>query len=166
MGRHEEHDQARRHASPGLELAVYSEDIDGDGLGRVTEDYLGTSDNDLDSDDDTMPDDFEVDNYLDPADAADKKGDADGDGLANFLEYMIGTNVRNRDTDLDGWGDMDELLANTSPFDPLDHPTSTGLAIDMNTKYIAAGCIAGGFVVGLLAGISVKKKRQSAEKKP
>lgn len=71
----------------------------------------------------------------------------------------------NRDTDLDGWSDKDELLANTSPFDPLDHPASTGLAIDMNTVYIAAGCIAAGFVVGLVAGIAAKKKRQTKKDK-
>ncbi|MEX2717617.1 MAG: thrombospondin type 3 repeat-containing protein [Candidatus Sigynarchaeota archaeon] len=149
----------------GQELAIYAEDIDGDGLGKVTEDLLGTSDTNLDSDDDTMPDAFEVANHLDPADPTDKKGDADGDGLANFLEYVIGTNVLEKDTDSDGWSDRDELLANTSPLDPLDHPTSTGPAIDMNTIYIAVGCIAAGFVIGIIMGIAAKKKKQAGKER-
>jgi len=55
-----------------------------------------------DSDWDEMPDNWEVDNMLDPFNPADGLEDPDQDNLLNFKEYAYRTNIYNEDTDEDG----------------------------------------------------------------
>lgn len=50
--------------------------------------YIGTQ---ADSDEDGMPDVWEVAHGLDPNNPADASADPDGDGLSNLLEYRLGT---------------------------------------------------------------------------
>lgn len=59
-----------------------SVDTDGDGIGNNA---------DTDDDGDTMPDDYETANGLDPLSAADADLDADGDGYTNLEEFEAGT---------------------------------------------------------------------------
>ena len=59
-------------------------DTDGDLIGNNA---------DTDDDGDTMPDDYERDNGLDPLDPADANQDADGDGDSNLEEYAQGTDL-------------------------------------------------------------------------
>ena len=66
-----------------------------------------------DDDLDAMPDTWETDNGLNPANPNDVHGDPDGDGLNNLQEYDNGTLPQNRDTDADemddGWEVQHEL---------------------------------------------------------
>ncbi len=64
----------------------------------------------IDSDGDGIPDKWEIDHGLNPANAADAVVDADGDGLTNLQEYLYGTNPKVKDTDGDGWTDYQEVL--------------------------------------------------------
>jgi PKD repeat protein len=87
-----------------------SPDTDGDGLFDEAEtdtgvyvDFTdtGSDPNDPDSDDDQMPDGWEVDNYLDPNDSTGDNGadgDADGDGYTNLEEYEGGTDPQDENS--------------------------------------------------------------------
>ena len=99
-------------------------DPDGDGLDNATEFALGTDPNSTDSDGDGMPDDWEVDNLLDPATAADAILDPDGDGLSNLTEYLLGTDPHVPDSDGDGFNDGAEVNAGANPDDSDNTPDS------------------------------------------
>jgi hypothetical protein len=65
-------------------------DLDNDGLGNVC---------DNDSDNDQMPDDYEIANGLDPVNSFDQQGDPDGDGFSNLEEFFFGTDPNVSDLD-------------------------------------------------------------------
>ncbi|MCB1195922.1 right-handed parallel beta-helix repeat-containing protein, partial [bacterium] len=71
-------------------------DKDGDGLTDSQEilTYF-TNPTDVDTDDDLMPDKWEVDNAFDPLDSTDGMLDADNDGLKNNEEFYHGTDPSN-----------------------------------------------------------------------
>ncbi|MGA1866009.1 MAG: carboxypeptidase regulatory-like domain-containing protein [Thermoplasmatota archaeon] len=75
-------------------------DLDGDGIGNNADD---------DDDGDGMPDVWEIDNGLDPADPRDAFLDKDGDGYNNLNEYLEGTD----------------------PLDKGDHPEKGGAKITL-----------------------------------
>ncbi|QHI70825.1 S8 family serine peptidase [Tichowtungia aerotolerans] len=71
----------------------------------------------VDSDEDGMPDGWELDNgfvYTDPADGA---VDSDTDGLTNLQEYLNGTDPWDDDSDDDGLLDGVEITDGTDPLD-------------------------------------------------
>jgi hypothetical protein len=76
-----------------------------------------TDPNNPDSDEDGMPDKWEVDNLLDPL-LDDAGMDADGDGLNNRDEYEHSTDPNDPDMDKDGLVDGYEVLIGTYPNDP------------------------------------------------
>jgi len=75
-----------------------------------------------DTDQDQLPDDWEVEYALNPANPDDASLDPDGDTLANLQEYNNGTDPGNIDTDFDGSGDGIEVIAGTDPLNPESHP--------------------------------------------
>jgi len=69
-----------------------------------------TSCREVDGDFDNVPDQWEVDNGLDPNDASDAQDDEDGDFLTNYLEWFLHTNPRLWDTDGDTLDDGEEYM--------------------------------------------------------
>ncbi|MBW8874728.1 MAG: hypothetical protein JF614_07160 [Acidobacteria bacterium] len=69
----------------------------------------------VDSDGDGMPDAWELQYGLNPADPSDAASDADGDHLSALAEFRAGTDPRNPDTDGDGIPDGEEVQAGLQP---------------------------------------------------
>ena len=91
--------------------------------------YLVINDVVDDSDNDGLPDAWEIDHGFNPYDAADAALDTDNDLLSNLDEYTSGTDPRDDDSDDDGMPDGWELA---NLFDPntangTDDPDSDGL---------------------------------------
>lgn len=78
---------------------------------------LNTPSSVVDTDGDLLPDDWEIENGLNPNDASDAIIDSDIDGLTNAQERYYGTYVHESDTDSDGFSDGDEVAAGTNPVD-------------------------------------------------
>jgi len=69
-----------------------------------------------DADGDGIGDGYELDNGLNPNNAADATSDIDSDGLTALAEYERGTDPNNPDTDGDGLTDSYEVSLGLSPF--------------------------------------------------
>ena len=95
-------------------------DWDGDGLTNAQEQSQGTDMNNADTDNDGLPDGWEVAYGLNPLSASDSSADPDGDGLTNTQEYAAGTNPNSADTDGDGTPDGQDPFPN----DPNDGSSS------------------------------------------
>jgi len=90
-------------------------DSDSDGLNEYDEIYVyGTDEYDYDSDNDLLPDGYEVEQGLDPL-LDDAKLDPDTDGLINLDEYKFGTQCQDWDTDGDAMSDGYEVFHSLNP---------------------------------------------------
>lgn len=105
-------------------------DYDGDGLSNSEEAALGTDQYDADTDDDGMPDGWEVGYGFNPL-IDDASLDADGDGLENGYEYDIGSNPQETDSDGDGFDDYFE--DNHPRMSPVDNDNDLVSYIQTNT---------------------------------
>lgn len=86
-------------------------DTDADGLGDYEEIYAYRTDpTDNDSDRDSMPDGWEVEQGLNPRRSRDAALDPDKDGLVNAQEFTANTNPHEYDTDFDALSDYDEIF--------------------------------------------------------
>jgi len=81
-----------------------------------------------DSDNDGMPDQWELDNNLDPNDPADASLDPDQDGLTNLVEYQIDSDINNSDTDADGVPDSEDSAPRDSNVGEMQAPTFSAIA--------------------------------------
>ena len=90
-------------------------DSDNDGLNEYDEVFVyGTDEFDSDSDDDLLPDGYEVEQGLNPL-YDDAKLDPDSDGLINLDEYKFGTLCQDWDTDGDAMSDGYEVFHSLNP---------------------------------------------------
>lgn len=111
-------------------------DLDNDNVNNISEFLNGTSPNDSDSDDDTLPDGVETntgawvsaaDTGTDPL-SPDTDGDTLDDGLETNTGIFVdsndpGTNPNLADSDGDRWNDSDEIDWPTNPNDREDFPS-------------------------------------------
>lgn len=107
-------DYALNPKSPTNQSDTYK-DPDEDDLNNLAEYEKGTYPQDPDSDDDLMPDGWEVRYELDPQLTADAGQDADSDGLTNLVEFNLGTNPRRNDSDNDSLPDKWEVDHSMNP---------------------------------------------------
>lgn len=95
-----------------------NDDLDGDLLTNKTEFDNHTHPLKGDTDDDSLPDKWELDHNL-KADSNEEAngtdGDPDEDGLTNFRELSFGSHPNKKDTDKDGLNDLKEIEIGTNP---------------------------------------------------
>ena len=90
-------------------------DSDSDGLNEYDEIFVyGTDELDYDTDDDYLPDGFEIEQNLDPL-VVDSHEDPDIDDLTNLEEYIHGTHCQDADTDGDVMTDGYEVYHSLNP---------------------------------------------------
>lgn len=104
--------------------------------------FILDDENETDTDQDGMPDVWEIENDLD-IDRDDSYFDYDFDELVNLEEYQYGTDPWNEDTDGDKFNDGFEVAKGTDPTDSTNHPVRVWL-------FILIGILS----IALLAGIS------------
>jgi len=122
-----------------IEARLTAEDPDGDGLSNLSE-FLGQDGQALtnnfdstnptagDTDEDGMPDGWEVYYGFNPLNPSDAWFDPDNDGLPNYGEFYYGANPKLSDTDADYLPDGVEVL--TYGTDPLDIDTDNDGLLD------------------------------------
>ncbi len=122
----------------------------------------------VDSDGDGLPDDWEIQNGLNPNDPNDANLDNDKDGLTNREEYesqkTFGkpTDPNKSDTDGDGYSDKQEIDKGTNPLDSLSFPKSNLTKILL--FILGAVVLISGF--GYLAYVTIEKRRETEFEMP
>jgi hypothetical protein len=84
------------------------QDSDSDGIGNNA---------DPDDDNDSLPDDWEIQYGLDPLNASDAASDLDGDTLSNLQEFNLNTNPTLTDTDGNGIDDNIDMTGDVSAYE-------------------------------------------------
>ncbi len=85
----------------------------------------------IDTDNDNMPDGWEVLNSLDPL-VNDSLGDPDNDNLSNLEEYQNNTDPNDYDSDDDGFSDGNEVSYGTDPLNFIDNWLLRGVFISIS----------------------------------
>jgi hypothetical protein len=102
--------QGSQLSAPSAEFSITTPlDSDGDGLSDELElTRFFTNPNNPDSDNDGLPDGWEVRHGLNPKATGDQHGDLDQDGLTNGTEYKLGLDPTKSDSDRNGTPDAEE----------------------------------------------------------
>jgi hypothetical protein len=132
-----------------------------DGLldGHETQSY-GTNPNSGDTDNEDLPDAWEV-QYNTDATRANKMEDMDVDGLTNYEEYLNGTDPRLDDTDGDGYKDGWEVDHGYNPLDPNDPPPSSRMP-ELYWQILLS--VIGGTIVGIIGIMFFLIRRRKGKK--
>ncbi|TFG31781.1 Zn-dependent exopeptidase M28 [Candidatus Thorarchaeota archaeon] len=111
-----------------IDKAYFMIDTDLDTISDAEEMIIGTSWESVDTDSDLMPDNYEIDNQLNPLDPSDALQDLDGDSLTNLQEYQFGSSPLLVDTDSDALPDPWEYQYGLNPLvdDSLEDPDNDG----------------------------------------
>jgi hypothetical protein len=135
---------------------VFTEDQDRDGISALEEEVLGTSDADVDSDDDGLSDFFETRVGWNVAVegqpvrhvfSSPRHADMDGDGLTDRQEmlrlspaggYFVGTRPTRADTDRDGLADDVEVADPADDFDPLRYDDAEADGVRCHRRFLRA----------------------------
>ena len=115
----------KAHGLDPLDSSDAGNDDDGDGLSNIREWELDTRPDSNDTDNDGMPDGWEVNFSCNPR-VNDAGSDPDGDNLPNMDEYRVGTDPHNEDSDGDGVSDGEEIAKGSNPIDSKSKPKSEG----------------------------------------
>lgn len=75
-----------------VKLVLTAQGIGGSERIELSNILFSTSNNTFDTDEDGMPNEYEIANGLNPNDADDRDTDLDGDGRSNYSEFVAGTN--------------------------------------------------------------------------
>jgi len=111
-----------------------------------------------DNDDDGMPDWWETDNNLDPANPDDEHTDSDEDGLTNAEEFNNGTDPVVADSDRDGYLDGVEVAKGTDPNSDADNPeVPDNLWVDDDWAGLSPGEVINGHVFQYDAFAAIQK---------
>ena len=74
-----------------VKLVITARGVGGSERIVVSNVFFSTVNNSSDSDEDDMPNEYEIANGLNPNDASDRDTDLDGDGRSNYAEFVAGT---------------------------------------------------------------------------
>lgn len=102
-------------ATIGQNAAYNTLDEDNDGLTTLEELASGTLVTNADTDEDGLPDGYEIATGLSPLNALDAAKDNDEDGLNNADEFVYQTNPNDPDSDKDGFKDGAEVRNGFNP---------------------------------------------------
>ncbi|MFX1502787.1 MAG: hypothetical protein ACFFDH_17635, partial [Promethearchaeota archaeon] len=132
-----------------------SGDLDDDSLSNLEEYQHNADPFEPDSDDDLMPDGWEVSNSLNPL-VDDSSGDLDADGLTNLEECQHNTDPNDPDSDNDGFTDGQEIHLGTDPHSFIDNWLFRGILITI--------CIIGSILSYIVIKKKMRKRRKRKEK--
>ncbi len=119
--------------------------------------FVLNDENETDTDQDGMPDVWEIENDLD-INRDDSILDYDFDELVNLDEYLHGTDPWNEGTDGDRFNDGFEVASGTDPADSSDHPIRVWL-------FILIGILSVAVLVGIVWVILISVKDSEKMKK-
>jgi len=119
-------------------------------------------DDETDTDNDGMPDNWETANGLDP-DTPDDQEDGDNDGLTNFEEYTAGTDPDDSDSDNDGYDDGIEVATGNNPNDDNDSPAApAAIWVDDDWAELSPGDDADGHIFEYDAFATIQQAHDTA----